>query len=1261
MTASRTCPRCGAALGVFAAEDLCSACLLESALLPSGAAEPTAATAFGDYEILHEIARGGMGVVYRARQRSLGRIVALKMILGGRLAGEADVARFRAEARAAAALQHPHIVAIHEVGEAHGQHFFSMEYVPGRSLAEALREGPLPAARAARLVQAIAGAVHYAHERGILHRDLKPANVLLDEQGQPRVTDFGLAKQFSTSQPGAQLTELTLTGQVLGSPNFMPPEQAAGKHRELTPAADIYSLGALLYHCLTGRPPFLADSVPETLRLAAETEPVAPRLLNPSLPRDLETICLKCLSKEPSRRYHTAQALADELGRFLRDEPIRARPTGRMEQFGRWCRRHPALASVSALATLLVLAVAVISITAAVRLERANKEGQEKLWQSYLAQARALRWSGKPRRRFDSLDAIQQAAAIRPSMELRNEAIAAMALPDVRVIKRIESEDFEFYYQQAPDGRLHFRRTADDRTFFSWQPPPGRWNRLNAAWSQGSQYCAIALMDGNAFHFEVLDLHKRASVFSRPDFALRGMDFTRDASRMVLTGRTNGAGPVHFEVLDLPGFALRRKATLDVLPSSVSFDPTGRWLAMSSTQARKIQIIDALTGETRREFTTAKNAYDISWSLDGRRLAVGGGDGLAYVWETEGVPGPPRKFHHGDVVVDVSFDPAGEWLVSGGWDGQIRIWSLATGRQVYHEPTWLAPEFSSRRRVLAYAPSARTQVLGEFDSAEEYRELPFLADQLNGRHPSFSADGRILSAPDPAGVRLWDSATGRELARLEGIIADATLFSPAGDWLAARSAAQLLFWRMEQVESSGALRLTPWHRIRLHKGSDSLVSDNAGRLLSLVDNGLVKVFDVLTGSNVLDRSRLRVSTESWYRSTLSPDGRWCLAGVWSGQKTFAWEIGATSPGRALPLPPGSGLNFIKDGRVLVTGSDTEYAGWNGADFSRRWQFDRPPTGNAHPRLSIAADGRLAAGTFSKSSVRLFDPGDGRALATMEAPGEPVVHSVALAPMGDRLAVCSTDGLAVWDLRAIRGKLAAMNLDWEAPPLPPPPSNPPLTIMVDPGTGTDPAPRSESDFPPRAPESTDRHIDLSRYFNARLDQSWFNAEWERNDLSGLPIGLQNMDGVTFDVRGVIQLAGTERDMSKRYPAEVTGIPIGQKAASLHFLHATGWEPPDDTRVGDYVLRYADGLEVRVPLQYARNIRVWSRWPHHSTTLQPGGTVAWRGDNPHSRAGGWQTVLYRFRLENPRPDVAITSLDFVSAGTKAAPFLLAITAE
>ena len=293
---------------------------------------------FGDYELLEEIAHGGMGIVYRARQKSLHRIVALKMMLAGQFAQPEFVQRFRAEARAIAQLQHPNIVAIHEVGEHDGQPWFSMDFVEGRTLAEVVCEGPLPGPRAATYLKAIAEAVHYAHQQGILHRDLKPSNILIDATDQPRITDFGLAKRL-TSDLGPQTSDLTLTGQVLGSPNYLSPEQAAGKQAEVGPASDGYALGAMLYHLMTGRPPFQADSLTTLLRQVMETEPVSPRLLNASVPRDLETICLKCLEKQPSRRYATAQAMADELGRFLRSEPILARPVSRPEKVWRWRQR----------------------------------------------------------------------------------------------------------------------------------------------------------------------------------------------------------------------------------------------------------------------------------------------------------------------------------------------------------------------------------------------------------------------------------------------------------------------------------------------------------------------------------------------------------------------------------------------------------------------------------------------------------------------------------------------------------------------------------------------------------------------------------------------------------------------------------------------------------------------------------------------------------------------------------------------------------
>jgi tetratricopeptide (TPR) repeat protein len=288
------------------------------------------------YEILGELGRGGMGVVYRARQRRPGRVVALKMIQAGAHAHPADLARFRAEAEAIARLQHPNIVQIYEVGEVQGQPFFSLELCPGGTLARKLQGAPLPAREAARLTEILARAVHTAHQAHIVHRDLKPANVLLAADGTPKVTDFGLAKRLD--QDGH-----TRTGAVLGTPAYMAPEQAAGR-KEVGPAADVYALGAILYECLTGRPPFKAATPIDTLRQVLDDEPLSVRRLQRQAPRDLETICHKCLEKDPRKRYASAQALAEDLGCFLAGEPIHARPVAVWERGLKWARRRPAAA-----------------------------------------------------------------------------------------------------------------------------------------------------------------------------------------------------------------------------------------------------------------------------------------------------------------------------------------------------------------------------------------------------------------------------------------------------------------------------------------------------------------------------------------------------------------------------------------------------------------------------------------------------------------------------------------------------------------------------------------------------------------------------------------------------------------------------------------------------------------------------------------------------------------------------------------------------
>jgi serine/threonine protein kinase/WD40 repeat protein/Leucine-rich repeat (LRR) protein len=327
---------------------------------------------FGDYELLNIIAQGGMGIVYKARQISLNRIVALKMIVSGEFASKEAVDRFYSEAKAAALLDHPGIVPIFEVGEYEGKHFFSMVYVEGSSLASKLSDGPLEPLQSARTMLEVARAVHYAHEQGVIHRDLKPSNILLDLQGRPRITDFGLAKHLS------ETSGITVSGQVLGTPSYMPPEQAAGQIVTIGPASDVYALGAILYSLTTGRPPFHSATSIDTLRQVVEKEPVAPRQLNSVIPRDLETIILKCLEKSLPRRYGSAKLLAEELQRFVEGRPIVARPISRVAKTWRWCQRNPSVASLASLVILLLACVSLISAISYVR-EAALRVKQEQL------------------------------------------------------------------------------------------------------------------------------------------------------------------------------------------------------------------------------------------------------------------------------------------------------------------------------------------------------------------------------------------------------------------------------------------------------------------------------------------------------------------------------------------------------------------------------------------------------------------------------------------------------------------------------------------------------------------------------------------------------------------------------------------------------------------------------------------------------------------------------------------------------------------
>ncbi|MCX6632914.1 MAG: serine/threonine-protein kinase [Candidatus Solibacter sp.] len=573
---------------------------------PAGTPGLAKPRSFGDYELLEEIAYGGMGVVYKARQKSLDRIVALKLLLFGPHAPPESVKRFRAEAVATAALQHPNIVAIHEVGFCEGQHFIAMDYVEGQPLSALIRGSPLPARRAASYVKTIAEAIHYAHEHGILHRDLKPANVLIDANDQPRVTDFGLAKRLDDSQLSTLDSQLTITGQVLGSPNYMPPEQATGKRGTLSRRSDVYALGAILYHALTGRPPFAGESVAETVQRVVYDEPVSPRLLSPGVPRDLDTVCLKCLEKEPGKRYTTAQMLAEELGRFLEGQPVHARPVSRPAKVWRWSQRNPRLATAIGAALLsLLLGLAGVS------------------WQWRRAESQ--------QRRAEANELMARQNAYASDMLLAQHAHAAGNL-------RLTESLLDKHRPQL--STLNHQPSTDLRGWewrYLWQLcQADESSRLQVnAHSIGaiaiSQDARVLAAQTGENRIVMWDLMSRQMVNELP--VSHGIDLLRLSSTGTLLAVTACPAPGEstVEIWDLPAGEIRRTLSYSSRVRSLAFSPDGKLLATLEDHGA-IRLVDLAAKHTLTNFqvfppSRLTYAGVVEFTADGVRLVIGEGYG----------------------------------------------------------------------------------------------------------------------------------------------------------------------------------------------------------------------------------------------------------------------------------------------------------------------------------------------------------------------------------------------------------------------------------------------------------------------------------------------------------------------------------------------------------------------------------------------------------------------------------------------------------
>jgi hypothetical protein len=540
------------------------------------------------YEVLGELGRGGMGVVYRARHLALKRTVALKMMLAGHHAGAPERGRFRAEAEAVARLSHPNIVQIHEVGE-HGDHpFCALEFVPGGSLAQRLAGGPLPAREAARLVEALAGAMQLAHSRNVVHRDLKPANVLLADDGTTKVTDFGLARQLDTD------SSRTKAGEVVGTPSYMAPEQAGHAHA-VGPAADVYALGAIFYECLTGRPPFEAPTVLETLEQVVSREPVPPRSLNPRVPRDLETVCLRCLRKEPERRYASAQALAEDLRRWRAGEPIQARRVGRLERGLKWVRRNPL---VAALLALVALAVA---------------SGAAGIYLKYL-------------------DAQEQAAFARAQEKIADEKTKLAR----------EKENLAETRRQEAEAALKEKDKA--LTHALEQLAANAILMAQAAWEKGDATAAQGHLDAvpekphkvRNFEWHYLRRHYEGGLFSLHGHtnSVTGVAFSPDGTRLATTSYDRTARLWDTRT-GAPVLVLRAHTSI---LHGVAFSPDGTRLATASHDST-VRLWDVRTGSLALVLRGHRGGVlGVAFSPDGTCLVTAGSDRTARLWVARSGP-----------------------------------------------------------------------------------------------------------------------------------------------------------------------------------------------------------------------------------------------------------------------------------------------------------------------------------------------------------------------------------------------------------------------------------------------------------------------------------------------------------------------------------------------------------------------------------------------------------------------------------------------
>ncbi|MBM4072466.1 MAG: hypothetical protein FJ271_26590 [Planctomycetes bacterium] len=988
------------------------------------------------YEIVAELGRGGMGVVYKARQLGLGRLVALKMLLPSQ-ARATDLERFREEAEAVARLRHPNIIQVFDIGEADGRPFFALEFIEGESLASWLRSTPQPLEESAKRVESLARAIHAAHCRNIVHRDLKPANILLarkdDSQSKalsavhhssfldhhsPKITDFGLAKKLDGG-PGK-----TLAGEVVGTPGYMAPEQAAGKG-VVGPAADVYALGAVLYEMLTGRPPFRGPTAFDTVLQVLHEEPVRPSYLRRDLPRDLETICLKCLAKEPAKRYASAEALADDLHRFRRGQPIKARPVGLLERGWKWARHRPVSAALVA-GIFLVAFLGFAGITwqwqeARLARNRLELEKQEALdARADAVESHHLEAEQRKKTRaslyFSRIAQSQLQWRVNDLSSARSSLLKCLPAP-----RQKDLRGWEWHYLQAlfHNDLFTLKHDCDGAGGDVVYDPRGRWLITLVAGSP-----AGARNSTGEVHVWSHRTGERLRSWSSPNLVPR-MALSSTGERLALGG-VDGSVAIHDPAT---GKLLLRKKLHDRAVVALAFSPGGHWLA--SATADQVKITDSASGKLVKALASdGMHIQCLAFHPAGSILATGNLDTSVKLWNVKS----GREFQvlkgHKKPVQCAAFSPSGMTMVSAGSNGNLKLWELFSGHIIQSltadTGAVLSLAFHPDGRSLAKAGKDGTVRVWDLEAGVERMVFRGHTSPVDG--VAFSPDGQRLAsiAPVEGTVKVWDLTRNPELATFARTETDVAAIAFHED--RKRLVSVTMSGKVQHWDVFSGLPLAE-RSLALHKETLSPAMGTAfspdGRLLagrSAADARVVQVWDAETGAE-----KLSLPAHSWPIACLrfSADGR-SLA-------TCACDFRDPEPAHEVTV-------WNLDGPVEVTkktgrgkvfcvafSADGAWLAWGGQKGEVallplvpggepvRLAVHQGDVGGIafNPKSTMFASAGMEDRTVKLWKTTHFLPGQDRPHLLLAAPG--LIGDLAFHPSGKRLAGISRDVMKIWEI------------------------------------------------------------------------------------------------------------------------------------------------------------------------------------------------------------------------------------------------------